>query len=195
MSQTSGRAAEIFHCGSARHSYVLSKEILLGTAARECREKEGSGVCVACRSLLDLKDVFQGFVHSGRALSKRKVIYSKPADTTYYDLTKQNDFLVKSVFDGKGNYLYHSDCIHGAYFRVSNQRLSRLRKGIQVETNDPAEFAQKQDICMARPFSDVVLPQNCKQPAGMWLDSQGDDAVHEASTERYCPVAAKQAKT
>ena len=78
------------------------------------------------------------------------------------------------MFDGKGNYLYHSDCIRGA-FHVSNQHLSRLRKGIQVETNDPTEFVQKQDICMALRFSDVVLPRNCEQPARMWLDSQGDD--------------------
>ena len=58
---------------------------------------------------------------------------------------------------------------------LSDQRLSRLRKDIQVETNDPTEFVQKQDICMARCFSDVELPRNCEQPARMWLDSLDDD--------------------
>ena len=78
---------------------------------------------------MDLKNVFQSFVHSGRALTRRRAIYPKPADTGYYDLTTQNESLVKSVFDGKGNYVYNRDCICGS-FGVSKQRLSRLRKGI-----------------------------------------------------------------
>ena len=69
------------------------------------QETETDGVCVACRTLRDLKGVFQSFVHSGRALARQRAIYPKPADTAYYDLIKQNEFLIKSVFDGKGNYL------------------------------------------------------------------------------------------
>ena len=90
------------------------------------QERDGCGVCAACRSLVDLKA-------SSRC---SRAIYPKPADTSYYDLTKQNEFLVKSVFDGKGNCVYHRDCIRGAY-GVSNQRLSRLRKGIRTKTSDP----------------------------------------------------------
>ena len=123
---------------------------------------------------MDLKDVFQSFVHSGRALARRRAVYPKPADTAYYDLTKQNEFLVKSVFDGKGNYLYHRDCIRGV-FGVSNQRLSRLRKAIQIETSDPTELVQKQEILSHKRFTDVVLPRNCEQPAPKWLDSQPED--------------------
>ena len=96
---------------------------------------------------------------------------------------KQNEFLVKFVFDGKRNYVYHCDCIRGA-FGVSNQHLSRLRKGIQIETSDPAELVQKQEILLHKRFSDVVLPQNCEQPGRMWLDSQPErcfSAVQEAS--------------
>jgi len=63
------------------------------------QERNGCGACVACRSLVDLKDVFQSFIHSGRALARRRAVYQKPADTAHYDLTKQNEFL-KSVFDG-----------------------------------------------------------------------------------------------
>ena len=68
-----------------------------------CRARKGMvalGVCVVCRSLVDLKDMFQSFVHSGQALARWTAIYQKPADTAYYDLMKQNGFLVKSVFDG-----------------------------------------------------------------------------------------------
>ena len=110
---------------------------------------------------MDLKDVFQSFVHSSRALARRRAIYLKPADTAHYDLTKQNEFLVKSVFDGKGNYVYHCDCIHGP-FGMSNQRLSQLRKAIQSETSDPTELVQKQEILSRKHFSDVVLPRNCE---------------------------------
>ena len=117
--------------------------------------------------------MFQSFVHSGQALARWRAIYPKPADTTYYDLTKQNEFLVKFVFDGKRNYVYHRDCIRGA-FGVS-QRLSQLRKGIEIETSDPTEIVQKQEILSHKRFSDAVLPRNCEQPAGMWLDSQHED--------------------
>ena len=80
---------------------------------------------------------------------RRRAIHPKPADTAYYDLTKQNAFLVKSVFDGKGNYVYHRDCIHAA-FGVSNQCLSRLRKSVQIETNSPTELVNKQEIFLRK---------------------------------------------
>lgn len=174
MARRAEKAAETYRSGHARRPYVLRREIVRGISAVGSQETDGCGVCVACRSLLDLKDVFFSFVHSGRALVRRRAIYPKPADTAYYDLTKQNEFLVKSVFDGKGNYVYHRDCVRGA-FGVSNQRLSRLRKGIQIETNDPLELVQKQKIFSSKRFSDVVLPRNCEPPARMWLDSQPED--------------------
>ena len=174
MASRKEKAAETFRSGRARRPYVLRKEIVHGLAAIGSKESDEYSICVACRSLLDLKDVFQSFVHSGRALVRRRAIYPKPSDAAYYDLTKQNEFLVKSVFDGKGNYLYHRDCIREA-FGVSNQRLSRLRKGIQVETNDPTEPVQKHEIVSGKRFSDVVLPRNCEQPARVWLESQPEE--------------------
>ena len=84
---------------------------LMSCEARFCRgigakEKDGSGVCAACKTLLDLKE---SFVHSGRSLKQRRAIHWKPANGvyyhSYYDLKKQNEFLVKSVFDGNGNFL------------------------------------------------------------------------------------------
>lgn len=175
MASRTKKAAETFRSGRSRQPYRLRKEIVRGIAAtRSGSDSNADGVCVQCRTLRDLKDVFQRFVHTGRALVRRRAIYQKPADTAYYDLSKQNEFLIKSVFDGKGNYLYHRDCIRAA-FGVSNQRLSRLRKCIQVETNDPTEEVQKQEIVLKKRFSDVVLPRNCEQPARMWVNSQPDD--------------------
>ena len=171
MAQRTKKAAETYRSGRARRPYVLRREIVRGM---ESQEVDTCGVCVACRSLVDLKDVFQSFVHSGRALVRRRAIHPNPADTAYYDLTKQNEFLVKSVFDGKGNYVYHRDCIRAA-FGVSNQRLSRLRKSVQIETNSPTELVKKQEIFSRKRFSDVVLPRNCEKPARMWLDSQPED--------------------
>ena len=177
MATRAKRAAEIFRCGRARRPYVLRSEILRGIGAKE---KDGSGVCAACKTLLDLKDLFQSFVHSGRSLKQRRAIYWKPANGIYYDLTKQNEFLVKSVFDGNGNFLYHRDCVRGA-FGVSNQRLSRLRKSIQVESSDRTELVPKEDVCLAKRFSDVVLPRNCEQPAKKWLDTQHEDDLVECN--------------
>ena len=166
MAQRTEKAAETYRSGRARRPYALRREIVRGMGGQEV---DTCGVCVACRSLMDLKDVFQSFVHSGRALMRRRAIHPKPEDTAYYDLTKQNEFLVKSVFVGKGNYVYHRDCIRAA-FGVSNQRLSRLRKSVQIETNSPTELVNKQEIFSRKRFSDVVLPRNCEQPARMWLD-------------------------
>ena len=87
MATRAKRAAEIFRCGRAKRPHVLRSEILHGIGAKE---KDGSGVCAACKTLLDLKDLFQSFVHSGRSLKQRRAIYWKPANGVYYDLTKQN---------------------------------------------------------------------------------------------------------
>ena len=46
------------------------------------------GVCVACRSLVDLKDMFQAF----SILASQRAIYPKPADTAYYDFDKAEQF-------------------------------------------------------------------------------------------------------
>ena len=66
------------------------------------------GQCSKCSNLQDLKEAFQSLVHSGRNLHWLRAIYPKPAGAagaSYCDLTKQTDFLLKSVFDAKRNYL------------------------------------------------------------------------------------------
>jgi len=133
MARRAEKTAETYRSGQ-QDGPMSSKEIVHGISVMQSQERNDCGACVVCRSLEDLKDVFQSSVHSGRALARRRAVYPKPADTAYCDLTKQNKFLVKSVFHGKGNYLYHCDCIRGV-FGVSNQHLSQLRKVIQIETS------------------------------------------------------------
>ena len=91
-------------------------KIVRGISVMRSQGRDGCGVCVACRSLVDLKNVFQSFVHSGQALARWRAVYPKPAcKHCLLRPNKQNEFLVKSVFDGKGNYLYHRDCICEAF--------------------------------------------------------------------------------
>lgn len=109
MARRTEKAAGTFHSGHVRQPCVLRREIhvVCGIVTMGSQERGGCSDCGACRSLLDQKDMFQSFVHNGRALVRWRAIYPKPADTVYYDPTKQNKFLVKSVFDCEGNYLYY----------------------------------------------------------------------------------------
>ena len=169
--QRRSKAANLFKAGQSRQPYGVRKDIVKGMKSSSASEKSE---CSKCSSLLDLKEVFQSLVHSGGNLRRRKAINPKPASASYRDLTKQNDFLLKAVFDAKGNYLYHRDCIRSA-FGISNQRLSRLRKVVQAESSGPTEYIVKQDIFKRNRMSDVVLPRDCDQITKHWLDEQPDD--------------------
>ena len=176
--QRKAKAASLYRSGLARHPYRVRKEIVEGMKSNFAGNLSEKGACSLCSSLLDLKEVFQNLVHSGENLRRRKAVYPKPANESYRDITKQNDFLVKSVFDAKGNYLYHRDCIC-LVFGVSNQRLSRLRKCIQAEISGPTEHVYKQDIYKHNRMSDVVLPPGCDQLTKFWLETQPDDVPLE----------------
>ena len=91
----------------------------------------------------------------------------------YRDLKHQNEFLLKTVFDAKGNYVYHRDCIKSA-FSVGSQRLARLRKVLQQQTSRPFVELRKEDV---RRYSDLVLSTACEEPASSWLQSQPNKAV------------------
>ena len=127
----------------SKRPFVVRGAILWGTDTRSGAAGADEQVCLGRKSLLDLKDVFNSFVHAGHSLLRCRAIYPKPADAAYHDISKQNEFLVKSVFDGKANFLYHRDCIREV-FSVSNQRLARLGKSVQTEASNP-----------------VVLPRGC----------------------------------
>ena len=80
---------------------------------------------------------------------------------------------MKTVFDGTGNYIYHRNCVHGA-FSVGAQRLARLRKAVDVQTSEPIEYVAKESIAQTGRLSDVVMPIHCEQTARAWVESQPD---------------------
>ena len=91
------------------------------------------------------------------------------------------------MFDTKGNYLYHRECICTT-FGVSNQRLACLRKGIQVEAGEPTELLPKHVIYKSNRFSDVLLPRNCdcELTSKSWLDSQPDGVLKIQDVMEKC---------
>ena len=65
-------------------------------------------ICLQCKSLLDLRSIFDS---SGRDLKRFKAIYHKPAGSSYANVKEQYNYLIRTVYDGKGNYLYHQNCV------------------------------------------------------------------------------------
>ena len=107
-------------------------------------------------------------VINGRDLKRRRTGYSKPKDEVYRDVKRQNEYLLSTGFDGKGNYLYHRDSIRRA-FDVGTQRLARLRKVVQEQSSRPFVKLTKEKVCR---YSDVVLPSGCEEPVSVWMHSQ-----------------------
>ena len=65
-------------------------------------------ICLQCKSLLDLRSIFDSFVHSDKDLERHKAIYSEPAGSSCANVKEQYNY---TVFDDKGNYLYHQNCV------------------------------------------------------------------------------------
>ena len=130
--------------------------------------------CWICRTCTQA--LYTGLVHTGQALRRCKKVYPKPAGATYRDVKSQNEFLLKVVFYGKGNYVYHRNCIRAAH-GVNTQRLARLRKAVQVQSSEPIEYLPKQTVLQCQRRSDVVLPLHCDQATSTWLHSRREDAL------------------
>lgn len=171
------KAAKMFSSGQSRRPYVIRKEIVRGMVKLKEEKSRNGGVCQACSSLLEFKELFNSFYHSGSVLKRRKAAYLKASDSRYYDVGKQNQFLSQSVFDSNGNYLFHQDCIRAA-FGISNQRLARLKKSIQTQKAHPTEFIRKQDLDTRR-HVDVVMPTTSEQSTKQWLESLPEDSEVE----------------
>ncbi len=155
MQKKAVRAAQKFREGHSRVAYRPRGTILAGMNSHdEGGQSDEGGVCDHCESLLDLHDIFNSLVHTGRDLKRRRAGYPKPRDASYRDVKRQNEYLLRTVFDGKGNYLYHRDCIRRA-FDVGTQRLARLRKVVQEQSSRPFLKVAKEKVCR---YSDVVLP-------------------------------------
>ena len=86
-SKKAASAANTFHREHAQVAYRPRGTILAGMS---CRRAEGS-VCDHCESLLDLHDIFNSFVHTGRNLKWRKTLYPKAGDAAYRKIKQQNE--------------------------------------------------------------------------------------------------------
>ena len=95
------------------------------------KELPTSGICSSCIPVLNkYTPIFKGLKRQGSELKRRKVSNphpKHPEHELYRDLVKQNDWLRANVFDGLGNYLFCSKCIHVA-LGVSYKRLARQRR-------------------------------------------------------------------
>lgn len=169
-SKKSVRIAATLRQGHSRAAYCPRSRKL---SRRNLPESDKGGVCDHCEGLLDLRDIFNSFVHAGRDLKRHRTGYPKPKDASYRNIKQQNEYLLKTIFDGKGNYLYHRDCIRCA-FDIGTQRLARLRKVIQEQSSCPFVKVAKEKI---HRYSDVVLPKGYENPASTWLRSQSEGAT------------------
>lgn len=109
-------------------------------------------------------------------------IHPKAAGASYPSIEVQNHYLLKTVFDGTGNYIYHRDSIR-ATFDVGSARLACLRKLVQEARSRP--FVEKSRVEVTH-YSDVVLPKGCELPASTWLQQQPEQArVMCRNTKRH----------
>lgn len=171
-------AAKCYCEGRSRRAYCLRKDISEGLNSTTGTGRKGGklkvdGVCADCSSLTDFRDIFQSFVSSGSNLKKRMKAYSKPRGSVYRNVKEQNSFLLKTVFDAKGNYIYHRDCIRNA-FDIGTARLARIRKVVQQQSSQPFLQVEKEKVSR---YSDVVLPQGCDMAASTWLLSQPERSI------------------
>ena len=86
-SKKAASAANTFHREHAQVAYRPRGTILAGMS---CRRAEDS-VCDHCESLLDLRDIFNSFVHTGRNLKWCKTLYPKAGDAAYRKIKQQNE--------------------------------------------------------------------------------------------------------
>ena len=151
-SKKSARAALNYSKGRSRGAYRLRGTICTGIRSRgEDADSSNQGsVCQQCTSLLDLRSIFDSLVHSGSNLKRRKKGYYKPPGSSYRNIKEQNNYLLRILFDGKGNYLYHRDCIRYA-FKVSTSRLARLRRTVL------SGITEMHDVLVVRKHGKVVL--------------------------------------
>ena len=66
------RAAQTFREGHSQAAYRPRGTITAGLNSPENGQHDESGLCHQCESLLDLRDIFNSFVHTGRDLKRRR---------------------------------------------------------------------------------------------------------------------------
>ena len=60
-------AAEAYCDGRSRNAYQLRRNIKAGMSGTD------EAICLQCKSFLDLRSIFDSFVHSGRDLKRAKL--------------------------------------------------------------------------------------------------------------------------
>ena len=143
-------------------------------ASSTSRDSRDSDVCCKCYPVLSrYKETFQGLVHQGSELKRRKHTnpYPKRSDMQHYrDMNAQNAWLRNHMFDGLGNYLFCARCIR-ATFRVSPQRLSRQRAVKRAQSESPTRELTKTEVEQQNLGAYVLMPQGCDQSFMKWWRS------------------------
>ena len=122
-------------------------------------------------------------VHQGRHLSKVKNQYAKEGRQPYFNIKEQNLFLMKTVFDPMGNYVYHRNCVM-CVFDVRSARLAHLRKIVAEQKSHSIVTVVKEKVPRV---SDVVFPMDCTTSPAEWLEAQpkSSDVVCRNHPERH----------
>ena len=79
-------AAKAYRDGRARNAYQLRRNIKAGVCAISGTNE---AICLQCKSLLDLRSIFDSLVYSGRDLKRCKAIYLKSAGSSYANIKEQ----------------------------------------------------------------------------------------------------------
>ena len=89
--------------GKARRPYSRTPDLDRSLTEASGSSGAASGVCTRCTPILSrYVEVFQGLVHQGTQLRKRKHVNPYPKRTNaipYRDFERQNEWLVANVFD------------------------------------------------------------------------------------------------
>ena len=68
-------------------------------------------ICLQCKCLLDLRSIFDSFVHSGRDLKRHKAIYLKPAGKSYANVKELKTALFVYLYLMVRVTIYHQNCV------------------------------------------------------------------------------------
>lgn len=163
------------------HTPVLS--VRGGTPGKESSlsPEQRSKVCAKCSPVLSrYVDTFNGLVHQGSELKKRKHMNPSPCNPSrkhYRDMNRQNDWIRENLFDPMGNYLFCCKCVCVA-LSISKQRLSRQRNIKRSNARDPVVDMTKEDVESQQLGDFVVMPTSVDMSFLTWWRSVDvDDTV------------------
>ncbi len=144
-----------------------------------------SRVCSRCNPILSrYTDVLKGLVHQGTELRKRKHVNPNPKRANaipYWDVKRQNEWLLSNVFDSMGNYLYCQACIIAA-FGISKQRWIRQRNFKWLSSQQPVVDMTKEAVEEQRLGEFVIMPAGNETAFMTWWRSLSSSATVQVDT-------------